>query len=98
VPTLTLVTCWPFGAIAPGGPLRYVVVAEASAPVPRVRGRRPLVSAPVVAGDTGHRGWRSSAVAPATVARKSAAARPRNTVTTRPPRAIATRRSRARGT
>jgi sortase A len=29
VPTLTLVTCWPFDAIAPGGPLRYVVVAEA---------------------------------------------------------------------
>lgn len=29
VPTLTLVTCWPFDAVAPGGPLRYVVVAEA---------------------------------------------------------------------
>lgn len=29
VPTLTLVTCYPFDAIAPGGPLRYVVVAEA---------------------------------------------------------------------
>lgn len=29
VATLTLVTCWPFDAIAPGGPLRYVVVAEA---------------------------------------------------------------------
>ena len=29
VPTLTLVTCWPFDAIMPGGPLRYVVVAEA---------------------------------------------------------------------
>jgi sortase A len=28
-PTLTLVTCWPFDAIVPGGPLRYVVVAEA---------------------------------------------------------------------
>lgn len=28
-PTLTLVTCWPFDAIPPGGPLRYVVVAEA---------------------------------------------------------------------
>jgi len=28
VPTLTLVTCYPFDAIAPGGPLRYVVVAE----------------------------------------------------------------------
>jgi sortase A len=29
VPTLTLVTCFPFEAIAPGGPLRFVVVAEA---------------------------------------------------------------------
>jgi len=28
VPTLTLVTCYPFDAINPGGPLRYVVVAE----------------------------------------------------------------------
>jgi sortase A len=30
VPTLTLVTCWPFGAVNPGGTLRYVVVAEAT--------------------------------------------------------------------
>ena len=29
VPTLTMVTCWPFDAIAPGGPFRYVVVAQA---------------------------------------------------------------------
>ena len=29
VPTLTLVTCYPFDAIVPGGPLRYIVVAEA---------------------------------------------------------------------
>jgi sortase A len=29
VPTLTLVTCYPFDAINPGGPLRYVVVAQA---------------------------------------------------------------------
>ena len=29
VPTLTLVTCYPFDAINPGGPMRYVVVAEA---------------------------------------------------------------------
>ena len=27
-PALTLVTCYPFGAVAPGGPLRYVVRAE----------------------------------------------------------------------
>jgi sortase A len=26
---LTLVTCWPFDAVAPGGPLRYVVSALA---------------------------------------------------------------------
>ena len=54
VPTLTLVTCWPFGAIAPGGSLRYVVVAEASGSAPRMRDRRPLVTAPVVAGDARH--------------------------------------------
>ncbi|HSV18804.1 MAG TPA: class GN sortase [Casimicrobiaceae bacterium] len=30
VPTLTLVTCYPFDALLPGGPLRYVVVAEAA--------------------------------------------------------------------
>jgi len=29
VPTLTLVTCYPFDAVVPGGPLRYVVTAEA---------------------------------------------------------------------
>jgi sortase A len=29
-PTLTLVTCFPFDAINPGGPLRYVVVADAA--------------------------------------------------------------------
>jgi sortase A len=28
-PTLTLVTCYPFDALVSGGPLRYVVVAEA---------------------------------------------------------------------
>ena len=28
-PTLTLVTCYPFDAVEPGGPLRYVVVATA---------------------------------------------------------------------
>ncbi len=30
VPTLTLVTCFPFDALNPGGPLRFVVVAEAA--------------------------------------------------------------------
>ncbi len=28
VPTITLITCYPFNAIVAGGPLRYVVVAE----------------------------------------------------------------------
>jgi sortase A len=28
-PMLTLVTCYPFDAIVPGGPLRYVVTAVA---------------------------------------------------------------------
>ncbi len=32
LPTLTLVTCYPFDALNPGGPLRYVVVAEAVRP------------------------------------------------------------------
>jgi sortase A len=31
-PRLTLVTCYPFDAIAPGGPLRWVVTAEALNP------------------------------------------------------------------
>ncbi|MBW2314938.1 MAG: class GN sortase [Deltaproteobacteria bacterium] len=30
---LALVTCWPFDAVRPGGPLRYVVMAERDAPV-----------------------------------------------------------------
>ena len=30
VPTLTLVTCYPFDAMGAGGPLRYVVIAEAA--------------------------------------------------------------------
>jgi sortase A len=28
-PTLTLLTCYPFDALVPGGPLRYIVTAEA---------------------------------------------------------------------
>jgi sortase A len=31
-PTLTLVTCYPFDALVPGGPLRYVVTAAADPP------------------------------------------------------------------
>ena len=33
-PALTLVTCYPFDAIAPGGPLRYLVFTEAAAAEP----------------------------------------------------------------
>lgn len=29
LPTLTLVTCYPFDALTPRGPLRYAVIAEA---------------------------------------------------------------------
>jgi sortase A len=29
-PTLTLITCWPFNAVTPGGPLRFVVRAQAT--------------------------------------------------------------------
>jgi|GEM_PF-253371 len=32
-PALLLVTCWPFDAVVPGGPLRYVVQAEPAAAV-----------------------------------------------------------------
>jgi sortase A len=32
---LALVTCYPFDAVTPGGPLRYVVVAEAADPAAR---------------------------------------------------------------
>jgi sortase A len=35
--TLTLVTCYPFDAVAPGGPLRFAVRAEALPPLPRAR-------------------------------------------------------------
>jgi sortase A len=31
-PTLALVTCWPFDAVVPGGPMRYVVFAESEGP------------------------------------------------------------------
>lgn len=53
-PTLTLVTCYPFDAVVPGGPLRYVVVAEAD------RGNRPppllATLASVAANGGGHAG------------------------------------------
>jgi sortase A len=31
--TLTLITCYPFNAIRPGGPLRYIVIAKQYIPV-----------------------------------------------------------------
>ena len=34
--TLTLITCYPFAAIVPGGPLRYIVIAKQSASSPAV--------------------------------------------------------------
>ena len=40
-PRLTLVTCWPFDAVRPGGPLRWVVVAEAAPEPDRVAGVSP---------------------------------------------------------
>jgi len=43
-PTLTLVTCYPFDAIVPGGPLRYVVRAELMTPGPA-----PIVGATLAA-------------------------------------------------
>lgn len=45
VPTLTLVTCWPFDAIAPGGPLRYVVVAVADGVPAKPRAQRLTIAA-----------------------------------------------------
>jgi sortase A len=36
-PTLSLVTCYPFEAVVPGGPLRFVAVAEAVEPVVLLR-------------------------------------------------------------
>lgn len=33
---LTLVTCYPFDAIEPGGPLRYLVFAEAASDLPQI--------------------------------------------------------------
>ena len=54
VATLTLVTCYPFDAVVPGGPLRYVVVAEADG------GSRPppvlAMLASVAANGGGHPG------------------------------------------
>ncbi|HEY9550246.1 MAG TPA: sortase, partial [Kiloniellaceae bacterium] len=44
---LTLVTCWPFDAVAPGGPLRYAVTAEA------IPSEAPLGKAALTATATG---------------------------------------------
>lgn len=42
---LTLITCWPFGAVVPGGPLRWVVRAEAEPPA-----AAPVVNARAAGG------------------------------------------------
>jgi sortase A len=42
-PWLTLVACWPFDAIDPGGPLRYVVSAR---PAPAILDRRSAAAVP----------------------------------------------------
>lgn len=47
-PTLTLVTCYPFDALNPGGPLRYVVVAELVPPAAAPARPRAMLAA---AGD-----------------------------------------------
>ncbi len=43
-PTLTLVTCYPFDAFDPGGPLRYVVVAEVVPPAATPERRRSMLA------------------------------------------------------
>ena len=43
LPTLTLVTCYPFDALVPGGPLRYVVTAEAEDDLPGIRAQGALI-------------------------------------------------------
>jgi sortase A len=49
-PRLTLVTCWPFDAVVPGGPLRWVVVAEAEAPTRLAAAAPAGVISPAAAG------------------------------------------------
>jgi sortase A len=56
-PTLTLVTCYPFDAVVPGGPLRWVVTAigeqkKIPGPTARSRGRSAPIRLPLVVGDT----------------------------------------------
>lgn len=47
---LTLVTCWPFDAVEPGGPLRYAVTAEALTSIPPLgKAAHPLTA---TGGDT----------------------------------------------
>jgi sortase A len=41
---LTLVTCWPFDAVRPGGPLRWVVIADADAAAPASSGPTAVTS------------------------------------------------------
>jgi len=61
-PTLTLVTCYPFDAVIPGGPLRYVVTAEAE-----VESRAIHTHGPVRMADGGGAAFMLSRSAPLTV-------------------------------
>lgn len=45
---LVLVTCFPFDAVTPGGPLRFVVVAEADTPLTRFTTRPAIPANPEV--------------------------------------------------
>ena len=50
VPMLTLITCYPFDAVDPGGPLRYVVTAHRLA-VPATPSGAALAATPPPAGE-----------------------------------------------
>ena len=57
---LTLVTCWPFDAVAPGGPLRWVVVASAERGAPQSsRSRRTAERVSLGSSRTTMAAWRS---------------------------------------
>jgi sortase A len=53
-PTLTLLTCYPFDAVLPGGPLRYVAIAEADPKHLLTRLHGLSTSHPAVPGDRSH--------------------------------------------
>jgi sortase A len=51
-PALTLVTCYPFDAVVPGGPLRYLVFAEGASAAAGGAPREDLALASLPAGRT----------------------------------------------